>query len=67
VADLYASFGAVTFAAHARLVAGESLLAAGRMREGEMELGRALDFFHAVDAGFFVEKAGTLLAQRDSA
>ena len=69
VADLYASFGGPSFAAHARLVAGKDLLAAGRYADGETQLELALDFFRSVDGTFFVERAESLLAQaqRESA
>jgi class 3 adenylate cyclase len=57
------------FAAGARVIAGEGLLAAGRKAEAEAELGRALDFFRSVDATYFVDRAENLLAQtqRESA
>ena len=66
VAELYDSYGGLTFGAHAHLVAGERLLAIGRQEEGEAEVQRALDFFRSVDATPFVRKAETLLAKPQS-
>ena len=63
VADHYDSFGGHSFAAHARLVAGETLLAGGRDAEAGAQLEPALDFFRSVDATYFVERAEKLLAK----
>ena len=63
VADAFAGFGALSFAADARLIGGESLIAGGRRAEGEAELERALAFYRSVGATFFIRRAEALLAE----
>jgi hypothetical protein len=63
VAELYVSFGAPTFAALTRLVAGESLIAAGQQRDGAAQLERAVEFFRSVDAVVFARRGEALLAE----
>ncbi|HEX2428780.1 MAG TPA: hypothetical protein VHI53_12685 [Gaiellaceae bacterium] len=68
-ADMYAHMGALHLEADARLDAGEELLAAGRPVEALTELQKALEYYRAVGATFFLQRAEPLLAeaQRKSA
>jgi hypothetical protein len=61
-ARIYAQIGAQPDEAHARLLAAESLLQAGRRDEAETELARALDFYRRVGATRMIREAEALLA-----
>ena len=65
--DLYATFGASSLEALARLFGGEELIEAGRRAEGEAELEKALEFYRSVGATFFVQRGEALLADAQSA
>ena len=62
-ADVYAERGLPTLEAEARFSASEALIAAGRRREGEEQLGKALAFYRSVGAAFYVERGEALLSQ----
>ena len=62
-ADLFAEWGARSLEAEARLFGGEQLIAAGRRREGEAQIERALEFYRSVGAASFVQRGDALLAQ----
>jgi tetratricopeptide (TPR) repeat protein len=62
-ADLYHGSGHLAFEAEARLRAAEGLIHGGRRAEGEVELGKALAFYRAVGATFFIERGEALLAE----
>jgi tetratricopeptide (TPR) repeat protein len=66
-ADRFAAMGNATFEARQRLHAGERLLASGQRAAGEVELQRALAFYRAVGATFFVERAEKLLTAAKTA
>jgi class 3 adenylate cyclase len=61
-ADLLAAMGTPTLEAFHRLAAAEALIAAGRRREGEAELERALAFYRTVGATAYLERAESLLS-----
>jgi class 3 adenylate cyclase/tetratricopeptide (TPR) repeat protein len=61
-AQIYAQIGSPADEAQARLRAGEALAAAGRTREAEEQLSRALDFYGALEAARYVGEAEALLA-----
>ncbi len=61
-ADGYAAIGATALEAHTRLIAAEQLIAAGRRKEGERELSRALVFFRSVGATYYLDRGEALLA-----
>jgi ATP/maltotriose-dependent transcriptional regulator MalT len=61
-ARIYAQIGAEPEEAHARLLAAETLLHAGRRDEAETELARALDFYRRVSATRMIREAEALLA-----
>jgi tetratricopeptide (TPR) repeat protein len=58
----YAEIGSRPDEAHARLRAGERLLAAGRRTEGTAQIERALGFYRRVGAGAYLREAEELLA-----
>jgi class 3 adenylate cyclase/tetratricopeptide (TPR) repeat protein len=68
-AELYADAGATAIEAELRFWAAHELVEAGRRAEGEIELEKALTFYHSAGATFYVERAEAMLAegQRDSA
>ena len=65
--DLFATFGASSLEALARLFAGEELIEAGHRAEGAAELQKALEFYRSVGATFFVRRGEALLAEAQSA
>ena len=66
-ADELEAAGGPTIAASLRKHGGLRLLAAGRDREAEIELERALAFFRSVDASFHVAQIERALAGAQSA
>jgi hypothetical protein len=60
-ADLWFDSGSPTWEASLRERAAEELIGAGRRADGEAELGRALAFYRAVGARFFVDRCEALL------
>ncbi|HXH95800.1 MAG TPA: hypothetical protein VNH40_01200, partial [Gaiellaceae bacterium] len=60
-AEIWAGAGSPTMEARLRLRAGEELIEAGRRAEGEAELAKALAFYRAVDATYFIRRAEALL------
>jgi tetratricopeptide (TPR) repeat protein len=61
-AEHYAEAGILLFEAEARLRNAEQLIAAGKRRDGEPDLERALDFYRSIGATLFVERGEALLA-----
>jgi class 3 adenylate cyclase len=61
-AAIYAETGSLPDEAYARLRAAEALIAAGRRREGDAELQRALAFYRSVDAKAYLREGEALLA-----
>jgi tetratricopeptide (TPR) repeat protein len=59
-AEIFAAAGAPTHEAFQRLAAAESLINAGRLEEGEVELERALAFYRSVGATAYIDR-GTAL------
>ncbi|HEY3764015.1 MAG TPA: adenylate/guanylate cyclase domain-containing protein [Gaiellales bacterium] len=62
-ADMLAAFGARSDEALTRLLAGQADIAAGRGRQGDAQLRRAIAFFEQVGAVRWLEKAEALLAK----
>ncbi|MEX2614441.1 MAG: adenylate/guanylate cyclase domain-containing protein [Gaiellaceae bacterium] len=62
-ADIFSAAGNPTFEAELRLYGGERLIEAGRRREGEAELEKALAFYRSVGATFFIQRGEQLLAK----
>jgi class 3 adenylate cyclase/tetratricopeptide (TPR) repeat protein len=65
-ADRIGSAQNLTIEANLRKHGGLRLLAAGRRADAEVELERALEFYRAVDASFYVEQIETALAGAQS-
>ena len=61
--DVYAKWSLPTFEAEARFAAAEELIAAGRRKEGEEQLERAMAFYRSVGATFFIQRGEGLVAQ----
>ena len=62
-ADLWLETGSPTWEAYLRERAAEELIGAGRRAEGEAELERALAFYRAVGARFFVDRCEALIRE----
>ena len=60
-AHTYVRIGSLPDEAHARLLAAEALVSAGRRAEAEHELARALDFYRSVGASAYVRAGEDLL------
>jgi hypothetical protein len=61
-ADALAEIGDVASEAHARLLAAEQLVAAGRRAEADIQLEQALAFYRSVGATRYIQRGETLLA-----
>jgi hypothetical protein len=66
-ADLWLDSGSLTWEARLRERAAEELIGDGRRAEGEAELERALAFYRAVGARFFVDRCEAVIAQPKTA
>jgi class 3 adenylate cyclase len=66
-ADLWRDSGSRTWEATLRERAAEDLIAAGRRADGAAELERALSFYRAVGATFYVDRCEALLREPKSA
>ena len=61
-ARCFAELGVATFEAQARLRAAADLVAAGRRREADEQLARALAFYRSVGATRYIREAEALMA-----
>jgi class 3 adenylate cyclase/tetratricopeptide (TPR) repeat protein len=66
-ADLWLDSGSLTWEALLRERAAEELIGTGRQAEGEAELERALVFYRAVGATFFIDRGEALLRESKTA
>jgi ATP/maltotriose-dependent transcriptional regulator MalT len=62
-AEMFGEMGLRTLEAHARLRAGEQLLAAGRQSDAEKQLERSLAFWRSVGATRYVRRGESLLGK----
>jgi len=60
-AEIYEAVGYAVFEADARVRAGRDLLQRGRRAEGETELGKAIAFYHSVEAELLIRRTEELL------